>query len=272
MKEEAETGHAESAADHGALQAPAERAAVSTFARMLRVLDLFSEEHLAWSVDEIAEELDVSIPTAYRYVKLLTQSGLLQRAAESRYTLGPRVIVLDHLIRIADPILKHAVPFMRELVMATGFDCVLSALFDQRLLDTHREFASEPVTLTYGRGRLRPLFRGAGAKVILAGISSSHLHKLFDARRDEVRAAGLPEQWSEFRRYYAAIRRAGYYFSDGELEPDISAVATTLHRTDGSIAGSISLVSTRARMTMVDRSRLAHVIRTAATSISSRLE
>ncbi|MCC7038942.1 MAG: helix-turn-helix domain-containing protein [Burkholderiales bacterium] len=249
-----------------------EKSTVSTFARMLRVLDLFSEDHLARSVDEIADELEVSIPTAYRYIKLLTQSGLLQRVAESRYTLGPRVIVLDHLIRIADPILKHAVPIMRELVAATGFDCVISALFDHRLLDTHREFASEPVTLTYGRGRLRPLFRGAGAKVILAGIPSSHLHRLFDARRDEVRASGLPVEWSEFRRYYAAIRRAGHYFSDGELEPNVSAVATTLHRSDGSIAGSISLVSTRPRMAVVDRPRLVQVIRTAATSINSRLE
>ena len=68
----------------------------SSLARMLSVLDLFSDHQLTWTAEAITEALQMSLPTGYRYVKMLTDAGLLQRAADAHYTLGPRIIVLDH--------------------------------------------------------------------------------------------------------------------------------------------------------------------------------
>ena len=67
----------------------------SSLARMLSVLDLFSDHQLTWTAEGITEALQVSLPTGYRYVKMLVDAGLLQRAADSHYTLGPRIIVLE---------------------------------------------------------------------------------------------------------------------------------------------------------------------------------
>ena len=79
----------------------------SSLSRMLSVLDLFSDQRLQWSAEDISEALQVSLPTGYRYVRMLTESGLLQHSADSQYTLGPRIIVLDHYIRQADPVLER---------------------------------------------------------------------------------------------------------------------------------------------------------------------
>ena len=49
--------------------------AQSSLERMLAVLDLFSEEHLSWTPEDIAAQLQVSLPTTYRYVKLLVEIG-----------------------------------------------------------------------------------------------------------------------------------------------------------------------------------------------------
>ena len=54
--------------------------------------------------------------------------------------------------------------------------------------------------------------------MIVASYAPPQLHKLFDARLGEIARAGLPSEWSAFRRYYAAIRKAGHYLSVGELE------------------------------------------------------
>ena len=91
----------------------------SSLARLLAVLELFDEQRLALTVDTIVEALQVSQPTAYRYLKLLTDAGLLQRQDDANYSLGPRVIVLDHLIRRSDPMLAQALPYMKELVAGT---------------------------------------------------------------------------------------------------------------------------------------------------------
>lgn len=243
----------------------------SSLVRLLAVLDLFSDLRPSWSAEAIAEALQVSLPTGYRYVKVLADAGLLQRSADSHYTLGPRIIVLDHFIRIADPVLQHAIPFMRELVAQTGLDCVLSGLYGQRVLDTHREFGTTPANLGYGRGRPRPLFLGAAPKVIHACFPPAQLHKLFDAQPEAIAAAGLPTDWPAFRKHYAAIRKAGTYFSNGELEPHLAALAAPLQKADGTVLGAISLVSTVQRMAVIDLAKLTQLLRRAADDITSRV-
>ena len=184
----------------------------SSLARMLGVLDLFSEQRLHWSAEDIGEALGVSLPTSYRYLKTLSDAGLLQRRPDAQFTLGPRIVVLDHFIRQTDPVLQCGIPFMKELVAQTGLDCVVSSLLGDQLLDTHREHGSMPADLSYGRGRPRPLFQGAAPKVILAGLPTAQLHRLLDTHSAEVAAAGLPTDWPGFRRYYAQIRKHGFYF------------------------------------------------------------
>ena len=243
---------------------------MSSLSRMLSVLDLFTDDQLSWTAESITDALNVSLPTGYRYVKMLVDAGLLQRVADSHYTLGPRIIVLDHYIRMSDPVLQHAVPFMAELVEQTGLDCVMSGLFGQQVLDTHREFGSTPAQLSYGRGRPRPLFLGAAPKAILSCFSPAQLHKIFDDHQSDIIQAGLPTEWSEFRKYFAAIRKAGHYFSNGELEPNLAALAAPLQRADGSILGAISLVTSVSRMAVIDLPKLTQLLTRAAQDITAR--
>ena len=74
----------------------------SSLARMLGVLDLFSEQRLHWSAEDIGEALGVSLPTSYRYLKTLSDAGLLQRRPDAQFTLGPRIVEFDRQIRLRD--------------------------------------------------------------------------------------------------------------------------------------------------------------------------
>ena len=238
---------------------------------MLGVLDLFNERAPVWSAEAVAQALDVSVPTAYRYVKLLVASGLLQRSAESQYSLGPRIIVLDHFIRAGDPVLQHAVPFMKELVETTGFDSVISALYGQQLLDTHREYSTLPADLSYGRGRPRPLFLGGAPKVILSCFAPTALRKLFDQHTEGIAQAGLPTEWPAFRKYYSNIRKAGHYLSNGELESNLAALAAPIQQADGTVLGAISVVTTVQRMAVIDVPKLAALVMRCASDIAIRV-
>jgi DNA-binding IclR family transcriptional regulator len=243
----------------------------SSLVRMLAVLDLFNERQLAWTAEGIATAVQVSLPTGYRYVKLLTDAGLLQRTADSHYMLGPRIVVLDHYIRQADPVLQHGIPFMKELVAQTGLDCVITGLYGTQMLDTHREQGAQPAALSYGRGRPRPLFKGAAPKVILSCFPPPQLRRVFEQHAAEAAAAGLPTEWPAFRKYYAAIRRRGWYFSSGELEPELAALGAPLQHPEGGVLGAISLVTTVQRMAVIDLSKLTPLLVRAAQDISARV-
>ena len=115
------------------------------------------------------------------------------------------------------------------------------------------------------------MFRGGAPKVVLAHYAPAALHKLFDARRPELQAAGLPTDWPAFRRYYARIRKAGFYLSSGELEAHLSALAAPLFRADGSVFGAVSLVGAVQRMAVIDTTKLAPLVMRAAQDISARM-
>ena len=128
-----------------------------------------------------------------------------------------------------------------------------------------------PAKLSYGRGRPRPLFQGAAPKVILAGLPPAQLHRLLDAHGAEAAAAGLPTDWPGFRRYFGRVRKDGFYFSNGELESNLAALAVPLQQAEGTVIAALSLVTTTARMAVIDRDKLVPLIQRAAREIADRL-
>src|SRR5580692_5344276 len=212
--------------------------------RLLAVLALFTAEETRWSVEAAAERLGVSTTTTYRYFKKLTKAGLISPVSGAGYTLGPAIIQMDRLIQSGDPMLKGARGVMIELTRsaAEGSTVLLCRLFHDRVMCVHQIMGlgpQEPVS--YERGRLMPLYRGATSKIILAHLPPRALKALFAHDAVEIAAAGLGAGWEEFRRGLAAIRRAGVSISHGEIDAGRVGVAAPIFDKDRAVLGSLSL-------------------------------
>ena len=154
----------------------------------------------------------MSTTTTYRYFKKLTKAGLISPVAGAGYTLGPAIIQMDRLIQSSDPMLSGARAVMIDLVRqaAEGSTVLLCRLFHDRVMCVHQIMGRGPQEpVSYERGRLMPLYRGATSKIILGHLPPRTLKALFAHDAAEIAAAGLGASWEEFRRGLAAIRRAG---------------------------------------------------------------
>lgn len=210
-------------------------------ARAFAILNLFDEASPVWHADEINEAMGYARATGYRYVKDLVEFGFLRKVSAGRYALGARIIELDYRLRRSDPLLRAAVPVMNDLVQEARLDAVLTTLFGNQLVDVHRASIDPGLQLSYGRGRPRPLFRGAAAKVILAHLSRPQLVRLYGDGM-EVAHSGLGDDWTAFRARLSEVRRDGFYWSRGELEPNVSGAAVALFDADGEVAAGLALV------------------------------
>jgi DNA-binding IclR family transcriptional regulator len=103
----------------------------------------------------------------------------------------------------------------------------------------------EPVS--YERGRLMPLYRGATAKIILAQLPTRTLKSLFAHDTGEIAAAGLGNTFDEFRRALAALRRTGVCVTHGEVDPGRTGIGAPIFDRDGAVLGSLSLALPSAR-------------------------
>jgi DNA-binding IclR family transcriptional regulator len=212
--------------------------------RLLAVLALFSAEQTQWTVDAAAEQLGVSTTTTYRYFKKLTKAGLISPVSGAGYTLGPAIIQMDRQIQTSDPMLKGARGVMIALVgqAPEGSTALLCRLFHDRVMCVHQIMGRGPQEpVSYERGRLMPLYRGATSKIILAHLPGRTLKTLLAHDADEIANASLGAGWDEFRRGLTAIRRAGVSVSRGEIDPGRVGVAAPIFDKDRVVLGSLSL-------------------------------
>jgi len=240
-------------------------------ARVLAILNLFSEERPVWHTDEIIDAMGYTRATGYRYVKDLVEAGFLQKVSGGRYSLGARIIELDYQLRRSDPVLLAAVPVMDQLARRARLDAVLTTLLGNGIIDIYRASADAALQLGYGRGRPRPLFKGAAPKVILSCTPRPQLVKIYEAKAAEAAKHGLGSTWAEFRTYLADIRKRGFYWSVGELEPGVGGAAVPLLNKDGEALAALALVGTNESLEGVGAARIEALLVRARDEISSRL-
>ena len=240
---------------------------MSSLTRMLAVFDVFTPEEPSLSADTIMARLNYTRGTGYRYIRELTAAGFLVRNA-GQYSFGPRIIELDYFIRKNDPRLQIIQPLMRAISDRLECDVLWTNFFGASVVVAHHEKGNMPLTVSYGRGRRMPLFRGAGSKVILAALPSAHLKRIYLNGASEIAAAGLGNSWKEFRAQLAAIRRAGFAISRRELELGNVGVAAPIASDPQNPPGSLILVFSEKRHETADEDKIVRIVKEAAEQIS----
>lgn len=216
---------------------------MSSQEKMLSLLDLFSVEEPVWSAEDMVARTGLPPSTFYRYLKSLHQAGLLARVGSGSYVVGPRVLAMDRISRLSDPVYIVGSPVIRALSQSTGFSSLLSVLYSDSVMCVQQEAAVDAPEGLFGRGQQRPLVAGATANIILANLPPHQLRSVFAKQRERIVQAGLGNDWEVFRANLRTIRQQGFSLSLGEYRPGIAGIAAPLFNRDGEVLGSIALAS-----------------------------
>jgi DNA-binding IclR family transcriptional regulator len=187
-----------------------DRAMSNSLTRMLDLLPLFSTTQPVLTLEEIVEKTGYARSTAYRYVKVLTSSGLLSPVAGRAYGLGPYIVELDRTIRITDPLLQVAPAVMSALNQTTGQAVILGRYFRRSVICVHQEGEAQGFTPTFGRGREMPKFTSATSRAILANLPAREIKEVYLADARQIAEAGLGADWAAFRGQLREFRARGY--------------------------------------------------------------
>ncbi|MDB5761027.1 MAG: hypothetical protein JWQ21_22 [Herminiimonas sp.] len=212
-----------------------------SFGKVLQVLDLVQESDTGLTFDEINAKIDAPRSTLYRYLKALTDAGLLVSLPNTGYTLGPVVAELDYKMRQHDPLIAVSRPVMAELVQSVTAVALLCRVYRAKVLCVHQEAHPDAMSSNYERGRARPLLRGAASRVILAHMPSRTIVKLFEADSDGFRTANLGNTIQDVKATLRRIRQAGWESVEGQVTPGATGIAAPIFDSSRHIIGSLSL-------------------------------
>lgn len=242
---------------------------MNSLSRMLEVLNLFKPDQPVIDIEIVCSQLGYAPASAYRYVRELSNVGLLVRLPRG-YALGPRIIELDRHMTEFDPLLSASREIVGDLISKTSLDLLISELYGSTVINILQRSGSHDPTLNFGRGMPMDLFRSATSRVILAFLLPRQLRKIFDGA-DPQHLERLGANWKDFSKAMLQIRKDGYCVSEGELDPDKSGIAAPIYDEKKRILGSITLVGNSERFNAFNRSFLSGLITEAARKITARI-
>lgn len=196
--------------------------------RLIGLLDVFSEERLEWSFDDLMATLGYSRPTLYRYIKILKSYGFLASSGSAHYTLGPRIVELDYLVRRSDAVVLHGAPFLRALTERHRCTALVVRWYGNKILCVASESSNDRLVSSYPRGRPMPLGRGAIARSILAFLPRAQMLRLIALNIEDLKAVGAGETSEDIARNLMRIHRTGYAVAYGEVTPGAVGIAAPI--------------------------------------------
>lgn len=217
---------------------------MSGLARYMKVLRLFDEAQSEWTVQGIAEVLDVPASTVYRTVRELVAERLLDHGNEGYYRLGSAFVEFDRKVRLTDPLFRAGTTFLREVSLQARVPCiaVLARMHgDTVMCVADAASPDSAVRTSYERGLPRPLMKGATSKVILAQLPTRRLNRLLAQLNDGNRYPFKLSQ-SHFRDELSAIRRRGFCVTRGEVDKGMVGIAAPISVPEMALTASVSLV------------------------------
>jgi len=243
----------------------------TSISRILGILDLFTPDAPVWTVDMLVERLSVGRATIYRYIRTLCDAGFLVPVSKAGYVLGPRFIEFDRSIRLADPMLHIVPPVMAELRDVVNGAQLLCAFYGLRVLTVLQDRTDPAITMSMERGRPFSLFQGSPSRVILAHLPTYQLRNLALNHQKEIAAAGLGENWTEFRDGLRAIRRTGY-LAASDIDKALIGISAPIFHAPGAVAACLCLVRRRENVTAEDTAFLGQLAVDACRRISAGLQ
>ena len=239
--------------------------------RALAILEPFTEERLEWSAEELMAELGYTRPTLYRYLKTLKEAGFLVALPGRGFTLGPRVVELDYLMRRSDPLLAHGRTRLEALADRHPGSALLVRWYGSKLLCVDSVVSVPNPVSSYARGRPMPLGRGAISRAILAWLPRIQQARMIEANlaRDAGTAHG--ESLAEVQENLRRVRREGVAMAFGEVTPGVIGTAAPIFDSGRTPIAVICLTATESDIGHGRLPRLADDVRHAAQELSAAL-
>jgi DNA-binding IclR family transcriptional regulator len=225
----------------------------------------FSRERHTMTARELAAATAIPLPSVYRYVALLRDTGLLVGDDRGSYHLSARLTALAGAAEAAETLVDFADPVMRRLSAETGETVILVRLIARSAVCVHRVESTQSLRTSYEPGQPLSLEHGASARLLLAsmpaGARRAYLAPL--ARRDAAAAAQLEEQ--------AEIAgERGWAVSEEEIDRGVWAASAAV-RDSGGIVAALAVPSPLVRAPAAMQDQLLGHVRSAAGDINRAL-
>lgn len=225
-----------------ALKEKKQKPKVISVVKCLNILESFSDTQPELNLTQLSDLLKMPKSTLLNTIRTLESRGYLYRANNSlNYRLGFKLMELSYNARASLSIVQYAMPFLEELQERTGEIVYLTTHINGRVFYLECVMPIKK-TVTYSlNGRTYPMHCTGCGKAMLAFMSEEEVDTIIAMR-------GLPRYTentitdiNDLKNALTKYRKLGYAIENSEGSHNIRCIAMPICRSDGVVAGAISI-------------------------------
>jgi len=236
--------------------------------RAFGVLECVARASQPPTLDELTRALGLPKPTVFRILRLLAESGLVQRQMQrKRYVVGPRAAAFALDVQMQSPQRAEHRAILGRLVETIGETCNLTMLDGNEVVYLERVETSANVRLHMRAGSRVPLHCTASGKLLLSALPIARVRHLLGSaplRRFTSRTILDP---ATLERELTAIRAQGFSTDDGEYLVDSVCLAVPVRDDRGRTCAAVAVHGPAPRMTLAKGRGFVHAMKEAAAAI-----
>jgi len=215
--------------------------------RGLAVIAVFSGEHSALTLSDVARLAGITPATARRILLTLERLGYV-RTAGRRFSLTPRVLGLGvHCLSSMTPV-EIAYPVMKDLVRELNEWCSMALLAPPDIVYVARVHSGHVLSIAGGVGSRLPAHATATGRVLLAGLTPDELEEFLERWPLSAYTSHTVTDRDRLRAAIETAARLGWALVDQELELGLRGIAAPITGADGHTFAGLSVSSTAARL------------------------
>ncbi len=215
--------------------------AVSVPAKLLSLLDAYTEGRSAYTVSELARRTGLPLTTAHRLVGELQRWGGLERGEDGRYRIGLRVMELAALCPRGTGLRDVALPYMQDLYEATHQNVQLAVRDGTDGVYIERIAGRHAVAVRTRIGAHWPLHATGVGLALLAFAPRAVQEAVLAAPLRRFTPYTITDP-AALRRVLAEVRKTGIAVSDRQIDDDAYSFGAPVTGPDGSCVAALSIV------------------------------
>lgn len=229
-------------------EAPAERQRfLQSLERGIAVIQVFSHEHPALTLSEVARLAGITRATARRILLTLEHLGFV-RADGRSFSLTPRVLTLGWAYLSSLNLWEIAQPLMEDLVAETKESCSAATLDLPDIVYVARVPTRRIMTIALSVGTRLPAHATSMGRVLLAGLPESELHRFLAQTTLERYTDRTVTDPAELEAVLARVRAQGWALVDEELEVGLRSIAAPIRGADGRTIAALNVSTAASRV------------------------
>lgn len=208
-------------------------------ARTFAILDLFLRSTDSLTLSAVSELTGLPRPTAHRYLKDLVSWGGLDKTADGRYRVGPKMWMLGSVSDWERSIRQESRPLVSALAQGLHQAVALTTLHQSKIVCVDRAWGSTPSIYLVQPGEEVPLPPSSAGRILLSGLAEPQLSGAFK-ELDETCAArvscnsytGTPTpvyDSEKLRTMVDEARDKGFSIAAGELRPGQTSLSVLVN-------------------------------------------